>query len=200
MRISLFTFIKNASNISAGTGKSSRAFGSSPVILRRIFMKKIFSVVLILIIVLASCASTTPPEPTPEPVPQPAPPPTQPQPVSPPPPPPPPVVQILRHPGNNVIIENADHYTVKPGDTLVSIARQFYHDGSWYPLIMMVSDEVEDPDLIEPGMVLTIPNLQVNMNDALARSSIDDFLDYIVKIEQQRGRRGTAALIQDHID
>lgn len=47
-------------------------------------------------------------------------------------------------------------YTVESGDTLWAIAERFYGDGSKYQVIAAASG-VSNPDLIQPGQVLTIP-------------------------------------------
>ncbi len=47
-------------------------------------------------------------------------------------------------------------YTVQSGDTLWAIAEQFYGDGNRYPEIAAASG-IDNPDLINPGQVLTIP-------------------------------------------
>lgn len=47
-------------------------------------------------------------------------------------------------------------YTVVSGDTLWAIAEKFYGDGNRYPEIAAASG-VPNPDLIQPGQVLTIP-------------------------------------------
>ena len=47
-------------------------------------------------------------------------------------------------------------YTVVSGDTLWAIAEQFYGDGSKYQVIADASG-ISNPDLIQPGQVLTIP-------------------------------------------
>lgn len=47
-------------------------------------------------------------------------------------------------------------YTVVSGDTLWAIAEQFYGDGSKYQQIADASG-IANPDLIQPGQVLTIP-------------------------------------------
>jgi hypothetical protein len=78
------------------------------------------------------------------------------------------------------------------------IARKLYRDGSLYPLIMMVSSIVIDPDEILPQMTLTVPALNVNMNDPTARQSINRYFLRIADIEDQRGRHGTATLIRNH--
>jgi nucleoid-associated protein YgaU len=100
---------------------------------------------------------------------------------------------------SNIILDGAVKYTVRSGDVLTGIARRFYQDGSYYPLIMMVSDDVvQDPDKIEPGMILTVPDLRRNLADARAKSSINAYFARIADIEDQRGRHNTAALIRNH--
>jgi LysM domain len=47
-------------------------------------------------------------------------------------------------------------YTVESGDTLWAIAEQFYGDGNKYQVIADASG-IANPDLIQPGQVLTIP-------------------------------------------
>jgi len=47
-------------------------------------------------------------------------------------------------------------YTVVSGDSLWAIAERFYGDGNKYQVIADASG-VTDPDLIQPGQVLTIP-------------------------------------------
>jgi len=99
---------------------------------------------------------------------------------------------------SGIILDGAVSYTVKRGDTLNRIARQYYKDGSLYPLIMMASGNVSDPDKILPRMRLTIPALRVNMDDPTARQSINRYFLQIANIEQRRGRTRTAALIRGH--
>ncbi len=47
-------------------------------------------------------------------------------------------------------------YTVQSGDTLWAIAERFYGDGNQYQRIADASG-IDNPDLINPGQVLTIP-------------------------------------------
>jgi hypothetical protein len=47
-------------------------------------------------------------------------------------------------------------YTVASGDTLWAISERFYGDGSKYQVIADASG-ISNPDLIQPGQVLTIP-------------------------------------------
>jgi len=99
---------------------------------------------------------------------------------------------------NGIILDNAVSYIVKRGDTLAGIARQFYQDGSYYPLIMMASSVISDIDKIYPDMRFTIPNLRANMYDSIARESINRYFLQIANIEELRGRSQTAALIRNH--
>lgn len=49
-------------------------------------------------------------------------------------------------------------YTVKPGDTLSAIAKQFYGNANDYVKIFNANrDQVSNPDRIQPGQVLKIP-------------------------------------------
>ncbi|MGH9142696.1 MAG: LysM peptidoglycan-binding domain-containing protein [Thermoanaerobaculia bacterium] len=51
-----------------------------------------------------------------------------------------------------------DTYTVKAGDTLSKIARQFLGEASAYPAIFEANrDQLSDPDTIKPGQILKIP-------------------------------------------
>ena len=50
-------------------------------------------------------------------------------------------------------------YTVKSGDNLSKIAKQFYGDpGMWKTIHAANSDKIPNPDLIHPGLQLTIPD------------------------------------------
>ena len=49
-------------------------------------------------------------------------------------------------------------YTVKKGDSLWKIAKQLYGDGSsWSRIHDANRDVIKNPDLIQPGWVLRIP-------------------------------------------
>ncbi|MFN2422116.1 MAG: LysM peptidoglycan-binding domain-containing protein [Gemmatimonadota bacterium] len=49
-------------------------------------------------------------------------------------------------------------YTVKSGDTLWAISKRFYGDGAqWSRIHEANRNLIKDPDVIQPGWVLTIP-------------------------------------------
>jgi hypothetical protein len=164
-------------------------------------MRKLFllSVIIISVMFVASCASTggstteSPAPVSPAPVtpavvspaasvstPPPQPPAQAPQPVN-------------DHYVSGLILTGAKSYTVKRGDTLSGIAWRQYNNGYYYPVIFLASkDVVLDPDIIEPGMQLTVPDLRINLNDARAKANIRNYLLEIAGVEDQRNRRGTA--------
>ena len=50
-------------------------------------------------------------------------------------------------------------YTVKAGDSLSKIAKQFYGDANkWKKIHAANADKIPNPDLIHPGLQLTIPD------------------------------------------
>ena len=90
---------------------------------------------------------------------------------------------------SGLILDGAGKYTVVYRDTLAGISRSKYRNGFYFPIIMLASrDIVLDPDKIVPGMVLTIPNLEANLNNPDARNTIKGFLLEIADLEVQRNR------------
>jgi hypothetical protein len=83
---------------------------------------------------------------------------------------------------SKIILTGATVYTVVWGDTLSRIARRNYGTGDnpyYFPLIIAASKEsteILDPDSIEVGMQLTIPDLQANLNNPAARANLKNLL------------------------
>jgi hypothetical protein len=81
-----------------------------------------------------------------------------------------------------IVLTGAQTYTVVRGDTLTRIARTYYGSGDnpyYFPLIFAASRDsvnIVDPDEIEVGMQLTIPNLQENLNNPGARQNLKNLL------------------------
>jgi hypothetical protein len=92
----------------------------------------------------------------------------------------------------DLILEGATNYTVVKGDTLSQIASSKFGKGNGYyfPVIMLASHEtVEDPDIIEIGDKLTIPDLQKNLDNPRARTNIKEYLKEIAELYgQQKGQ------------
>ena len=100
-----------------------------------------------------------------------------------------------------LIFTGSSAFTVRTGDTLAGISRELYGDGYFYPVILLASSNVVlDPDRILPGMELTVPDLQRNLNNARARASIKNFLMEMADFEDGRGRGATAAGIRARAD
>jgi nucleoid-associated protein YgaU len=63
-----------------------------------------------------------------------------------------------RQDGMDVPASRGETYTVKSGDSLSKIAKQYYGDASQWQRIYDVNREtVSNPDLIHPGQKLYIP-------------------------------------------
>jgi hypothetical protein len=104
---------------------------------------------------------------------------------------------------SGLILDGAQTYTVVRGDTLSAITRRLYgvDSGFYFPLIMLASsDIVLDPDLIEPGMELTIPDLQKNIDSPDARERIKAFLYDIAAVYEKKGKSETQARLNQLAD
>jgi len=101
----------------------------------------------------------------------------------------------------DLILDGAKTYTVVKGDTLAAISRKEYGNGLYFPVIMLASsDVVLDPDKIQPGMKLTVPNLQTNLNDSRAKSKIKSYLGEIATVYDGRSRPADANGLRDLSD
>ena len=98
-------------------------------------------------------------------------------------------------------LTGAQSYVVVRGDSLSQIARRFFgsltnvgeagvNNGFYFPVIMLASPDshIVDPDLIEPGLALNIPDLQRNLANSSARRAIKDFLFEIAYIYNRKDR------------
>jgi nucleoid-associated protein YgaU len=54
--------------------------------------------------------------------------------------------------------DQGQSYTVQSGDSLSKIAKHVYGDASkWHAIFDANRDKIKNPDLIQPGQVLTLP-------------------------------------------
>jgi len=84
-------------------------------------------------------------------------------------------------------LTGAGTYTVKSGDTLSNISKHAYNDGFYYPVIMLASRGVViNPDKIQPGMKLTIPDIERNKADYAGRKSMKNCLNGFANIEKTK--------------
>ncbi|MDR2073169.1 MAG: LysM peptidoglycan-binding domain-containing protein [Spirochaetaceae bacterium] len=101
-------------------------------------------------------------------------------------------------PKGDIILDGATNYIVVKGDTLAEIAASKYGAGNRYffPLIQLANTAVvKNPDLIEVGDSLTIPNLQRNLGDAGATAVIRNaMLATATQYEQQSKPKAAAIL------
>jgi nucleoid-associated protein YgaU len=67
-------------------------------------------------------------------------------------------IKVKPRPGTKAPVSSMKTYTVKSGDTLSKISREFYGDANEYMKIFEANkDQLTDPDKIKPGQVLKIP-------------------------------------------
>jgi hypothetical protein len=88
-----------------------------------------------------------------------------------------------------LILDGAKNYKVVNGDTPSKIALKIYGAGNGYyfPLFMLASSKViSDPDLIEAGMELIIPDLSKNLENQDIRQNIKSFLIDIAGIYEKK--------------
>jgi hypothetical protein len=87
------------------------------------------------------------------------------------------------------ILDDAQIYTVVEGDTLPAVIRRVYGAGNGYffPLVVLASrDIILNVNVLEPGMKLTIPNLNKNLNDPDARQSLKYFLYDVADVYEKK--------------
>lgn len=97
--------------------------------------------------------------------------------------------EVYQHFEQVLILDGAQEYKVRSRDTLSKIANKFYGQGNGYyfPLIMLASsDTVLDPDTIVPGMVLTVPDLQKNLNDTSVQQTLKTFFTEIADVYKNK--------------
>ncbi|MDR2552716.1 MAG: LysM peptidoglycan-binding domain-containing protein [Treponema sp.] len=112
----------------------------------------------------------------------------------------PPAQPAPEAPREGIILDGADRYTVVRGDTLAEIAAGKYGRPNMYyfPLIHLGNTEIiQDPDVIEVGSVLTIPNLQRNLdNPGATRTLKTGMLNTSSQYERQSKPKAAATLRQ----
>ena len=104
---------------------------------------------------------------------------------------------------SSLVLEGAESYKVKKGDTLTSITKKFYagkdENGYFFPLIMLASrNVVSDPELITPGMQLTIPNFDANVNDKAVAKKLKPYFIDLAGVYEQKGTK-SAIDIRPHL-
>jgi len=138
----------------------------------------VLPIVVLSIMLAVSCGGTPPPRPA-------TPPPAQTE------------TAPATQPGA-LILEGAVNHTTASGDTLAEIAASRYGQANMYyfPLIRLANANViSDPDVIEPGTNLVVPNLQRNLDNPGARAAIRaDMLSIAQQYERQSKPNAAATL------
>jgi nucleoid-associated protein YgaU len=107
---------------------------------------------------------------------------------------------VPQKPRPALILEGAQCHRVVWGDTLSSLSKKYYGpaNGYYFPLIALASTGViANPDVIIPGMILTIPDLKKNLADPQARSALKSYLQETAQLyERKRDPKTRNHLIQ----
>lgn len=88
-----------------------------------------------------------------------------------------------------LVLDGAERYTVKDGDTLTGIAKGAYggENGYYFPIIMLAShDVVKDPERIEPGMQLMIPSFDANIKNKDVAKRLSPYFKDIAEVYEQK--------------
>lgn len=73
-------------------------------------------------------------------------------------------LKVVPKPGVDAPVSSMKTYTVKAGDTLSKISREFLGDANDYMRIFEANkDQLKDPDKIQPGQVLKIPAMETQL-------------------------------------
>jgi LysM repeat protein len=98
-----------------------------------------------------------------------------------------------------LILDGATNHTVVRGDTLADIAASKYGGSNMYffPLIRLANaSTVPDPDVIEVGTKLVVPDLQRNLDNAGANALVRaDLLNVAAQYERQ-GKPNAASTLK----
>lgn len=100
-------------------------------------------------------------------------------------------------------LSGATSHTVVAGDTLSAITIKAYgaEHGYYFPMIMGASSEVvTHPDKIAPGMVLTIPDFDKNVNDPVIAKRIKKWFLRVAEIYRSEENNFVADKIQSVAD
>ena len=102
-----------------------------------------------------------------------------------------------------LVLDGAETYEVQQGDTLTSITKTFYagkdENGYYFPLIMLASHNVvSDPEFIAPGMKLTIPNFDANINDKAVATKLKPYFKDLAGVYKQK-KTAAAEDIRPHL-
>lgn len=113
--------------------------------------------------------------------------------------------QVYSSHAGNLVMDGAKTYVVKKGDTLTSLTKTFYagddENGYYFPIIMLASrDVVSDPELITPGMKLTIPNFEKNIKDKAVAKKMSVFFRDLTGVYRQKDTPAAADILPHLIE
>ena len=108
--------------------------------------------------------------------------------------------KVYNNYSNALVLDGAQVYEVKRGDTLTSITKAFYvgkdENGYYFPLIMLASHNVvSDPELITPGMKLTIPDFDKNIKDKAVAKKLSPYFKDLSGVYKEKDTPAAADIL-----
>ncbi|MCL1814339.1 MAG: LysM peptidoglycan-binding domain-containing protein [Treponema sp.] len=114
-----------------------------------------------------------------------------------------PVTTTQQPEGGSLILEGAAYHTVVRGDTLADIAAVRYGGSNMYffPLIRLANtSEVPDPDVIEVGQRLVVPDLQRNLNNNGAKALLKNDMLSVARQYEKQGKPAATSRLRNLAD
>jgi len=102
-------------------------------------------------------------------------------------------------PRGHIVLDNAQFYTVRRGDRLILIAKRFYgsEKGNYFPFIIAgTEEEIEDPDVIEIGQKLTIPDLKEAVSTEESKNYVKQTFYDVADKYDAKGKPGMASQLR----
>lgn len=99
-----------------------------------------------------------------------------------------------------IVLTNAESYTVVRGDTLSKISDKFYNEKYLFPLIALANDLDVNPDFILPQMTLVIPMYNENMNNVSVQKYLKGQFARFAEMYGNKGYTEARAALQSISD
>jgi len=110
-------------------------------------------------------------------------------------------IRLVPSSGGDLVLDGATNYRVVRGDSLSKIAQARYGNMWYFPLIRLANaGVVSNPDVIEVGTNLVIPNLQRNLENSGAKQALDNEMRATADNYAQQGKLAPARALQRQAD
>jgi hypothetical protein len=93
--------------------------------------------------------------------------------------------------------DNMRIHRAKPKESLSSIARQYYgaKNARFFPILMLATGAIDDPDKIEIGQLIAVPDLMINRLHNSTSPTIRQYFYHVATLYAQKGDIAMAELL-----